>query len=238
MDMEGKWWLAYFIGGIICGGGSAAYLLDDYFEKKYESKLDILRQNMETYKKQNMNLTSELLEAKKESYKRKSGESNTGRDQGILSEEDRVNIKTTWQSGQNAIDYTKFYKQKNEGVAVKEPEKSMDTVDSQGVKEIQKYTADSRKTKSAPKIATEREVMVLPDDDYSRMHMRYYVYDDKLVMVYEDGRTRVVDQEEYTGDCLTKYNFDHNEQEVLYVINYQKRQCYTIVKEWDTFGKD
>lgn len=224
-----------FVGGVITGVGSAMFLLD----KDYDNRLEEARRNLESYYSSKPDL-SELKRETKKTEERKPDEStNTGREKGILKNDERVKIKETWSDDTGEfIDYTKYYKAHNSTLKISEPENTKKTTTDEDDIDISNFSDDSRRINISPKIASEREMELLPrDGSYEFMDMKYFVYDDTLVLTPEEDPWQVVDQEEYLGDCLVKEGFDQNDEDTLYVINYLHETVYTVHKTYGMYSE-
>ena len=220
-----------FLGGIVVGGGLTYYCLDDFFDKKYKEKLDLAIDNVKKYE------IEKKITAKKADYKAESFESNTGRESGLLNNDAKIVIKDSFKTeGGEFIDYTKFYTAKNDSKEVSDVEVAVDTVETGAEKLIHDYSEESRRTSMSPKIASEREFEMLPRE-FERIKLLYFVYSDSLVSISDPDNWKVIDQEDHLGECLTQYGFDHNDEETLYVVNYQRNEAYTVLKKWDTYGR-
>ena len=86
-----------------------------------------------------------------------------------------------------------------------------------------------------PRVLSQREFEMIPKDEYDTVSMCYYMYDDTLVNTSLDNWAAVGDIEFYVGNCLTKSGFDSNDEEQLYVINYQQKEVYIIKKKWASY---
>ena len=229
MDKTG---ILIYLGGVITGAFVSLYAMDEHYEKLYNEKLLAVKKNYAEFEKK-----LKAIEAKKD-YKSESTDSNTGRTTvNVLPKEERVNIKENWKIKDGIyLDYTQFYKQKNsEAFVIKEPEKAINTVTEESNIDIANFSEETRRTSMPPKIATEREVEMLPEE-YNTIDMIYYVYSDTLVIANDERWEVLKDPTVMIGDNLTKYGFDYNEQDVLLVINYQRKESYRIVKRWANYS--
>lgn len=221
--------------GIFTGFFGSYCVLQDHFEKKFAEEHrraeEIIRIYNEQMNEQEQNLIEEYVKTSEESI--------TGREEGILEPEKRSEIKKIWRTegkGDNTkVNYSGYYKPKNVSEA------DLDVIDTrettgEATEEIDKFREPKKPTPpgpddvSLPRIASKKEVDLLPDF-FETVKMSYYVYDDKLV-IHEDGRERPVKPEDYVGDCLIKRGFDHDSSTFLYVLNYKLSTVYKIEKEW------
>ncbi len=235
MDIRGVF---PFISGILCGAGGTAVILDRYYCEKYEERMKLVEANLLDYYK-NERVREKLEEKKKEYFATGEG-TNTGRDKGILPKEERIRIKDDWSIDKSEFfDYTKFYTQKQtDSLIIAEPEKSIDTVSDESQAEINEYSKEIRRSSMPPRILSDREAAMIPDDEYTTVKLYYYMYDDTVVAEGEDLEApwRVIEEpEKLIGECLTKHGFDSNSDEMLYVINNQLKEVYHIKKKWANY---
>lgn len=233
MDMR---LLLPFIGGFVCGVGSTAITFDKYYDEKMSEQLEQIKKNLESYQKQ-IDIDKEK---KRLEYKPESTESNTEREVGAIAAGERIKIKESWANENHEyVDYTLCYTQKNSGEGFNEPDPSIDTVSDTDQKEITEYSKEIRRSSMPPRILSDREAAMIPDDEYTFVDMYYYMYDDTLVIESKDldGLWRVVqDPDKLIGDSLTKHGFDSNSEEILRVINYTQKEVYRIKKKWASYS--
>lgn len=235
MDIRGVF---PFISGILCGAGGTAVILDRYYCEKYEERTKLVEANLRDYYKNER--VREKLEETKKGYFATGGETNTGRDKGIMPKEQRIQIKEDWSIDKSEVfDYTKFYMQKQpDAMIIAEPEKNIDSVSDEEQSEITEYSKEIRRSSMPPRILSDREVDMIPNDEYTIVKLYYYMYDDTVVAESEekDEPWRVIPEpEKLIGDCLTKHGFDSNSDEMLYVINNQLKEVYHIKKKWANY---
>ena len=234
--MDNKMFFLTFLGGLGCGFASGVVALNGEYEKKFDDQVAALKRNMKDYKD-----IQAKLEEKKKAYNQIGEETNTGREEGLLTKEQRVKIKEDWSIDKSEIfDYTKFYTQKQkDSLIIAEPEKFIDSVSDESQKEITEYSKEIRRSSMPPRSLSKREMDMIPTDEYERLKLLYYMYDDTLVIDNDelDAPWIVVrDVEDMIGDSLTKNGFDSNSEEYLYVINYTRKEVYTIEKKWASYS--
>lgn len=233
--MDNKLFFLTFLGGIGCGFAAGITALNSEYEKKLDEQVSKIKHNLETY-----NDIQLKIENKKEEYRHTGEETNTGREQGLLTNEERVQIKEDWSIDNSEIfDYTKFYTQKQpDAMIIKEPEKAIDTVSDESQEEISEYSKEIRRSSMPPRILSDKEVKMIPEDEYTFVKLYYYMYDDTIVRDSDDPDSpwrAVTNYEDLIGDCLTKNGFDSNSEEVLYIINNQLKEVYSVKKKWASF---
>lgn len=87
-------------------------------------------------------------------------------------------------------------------------------------------TKDHQKNKDKPpKIISEEAVADLPT--YIDNAILYYYFDDGS-LVNEEEEELVA--EDFIGNALTKYGFDTNNEDKIFVMNYALDTCYEVVK--------
>lgn len=71
------------------------------------------------------------------------------------------------------------------------------------------------------------------DPAYDMVPLVYYVNEE--VLVNDDDGTEIDDWDMSVGDCLDKYGFRHNNEQIIYVRNFFKGIDYSITKRFDDY---
>lgn len=71
------------------------------------------------------------------------------------------------------------------------------------------------------------------DPAYDTVPLTYYVNEE--VLVNDDDGTEIDDWDMSVGDCLDKYGFRHNNEQIIYVRNFFKGIDYSITKRYDDY---
>lgn len=218
--------LLYFVSGFVLGaaGGALAHKLYlDY-----------------TYKKENQDLY-DTYEDIDERYLRKDEvnptESNTGRENGPISSQEREEIRRKLQTNHDiTTNYAEMYKGSEEHPVDSDEddpeEPGPEYFEDEESEEIQQMENSLDATleheankKKPPKIISYEAVTELPNyieqDD-----LFYYVDDDILANEAEEE----LDPETFIGDALWKYDFANNDETEIYVMNYALDTCYCVTK--------
>lgn len=96
------------------------------------------------------------------------------------------------------------------------------------------HEAHQRTKNRAPKIISSEAVSDLPPN-IDLVSLRYYQDNDVLITENEE---LVDDPGNLVGDCLTKYGFDENSEEIIYVMNYSQDTVYEIQKIFSSYEEE
>ena len=123
--------------------------------------------------------------------------------------------------GSFATDYTSFYK-----------EVPTDPV-------VNEHPEDDGETK----VSSKRPPKIIKMEDfgsngYSEVYLEYYTQDGALVIADETEAKEIDEVKDFIGNALEKYGFDHNDEERIYVRNFDRKCDYMIQKIWDKFSPD
>ena len=225
-----------FIIGSGVGGFAVGKILKKKYEEKtaaeideldgwYESKVNELRNKLDSmygsdnfanglFKEREMTVSEEeedqKAEESEESKKMNSSEM----------KEIREKLKKNWNETTN---YAAMYK-------VEEKINNDETED-----ETKKMHDSHQKNKNrAPKIISEEAVSDLPPT-IELVALMYYQENDTLVTENDEF---IYDPENFVGDCLTKFGFDQNNEEMIYVMNYSQDTVYEIQKVFGSYNYD
>lgn len=226
--------VAIFVGGAIAGAIGGVLGTMGYFKKKYEKiALDQITEIEEYYSdKISKNY---IREDDAEINPVDDGDvSNTGRENGVLSEEERSAIKEKLldnyaRTSNNATNYSQI---STERFIAKREEAENEAPDDEDepVTMTPEEIADDEHKKNfnkPPRILSLDEYSNLPS--YIDTQTLYYYFDN---MVVTDDNDEVVDDyERLVGDCLDKGDFINSQDEMmLFVMNYQLDTAYEIQK--------
>lgn len=194
--------IGFIVGGIIGVLGSKTY-----FEKKYQKITDDTIADMEDYYQRTDEYARKLTELTEEEVEALTADRRTRK------ESIRKNS-----SKSEKTDYTKYYK--SEDRDEKDDEEEGPTPED----EANEYHEKNKNRK--PRIISVEALGELPAH-YEEEALIYYTLDDTLVG--EDDE--VIENVEMTvGDCLTKYDFAHSEEQIIFVQNFALDKVYEITK--------
>lgn len=120
--------------------------------------------------------------------------------------------------GSFATDYASFYK-KNDPAEQEHPEDD-------GEEKV-------KDKKRLPRIIKAEE---FGEKGFTEAYLDFYTIDQALV-VADDTEAKEIDEvRDWIGDALDKYGFSQNDEEKIYVRNYDRKTDYEILKVWDRFA--
>jgi hypothetical protein len=131
-------------------------------------------------------------------------------------EETSVPADETGRRGSFATDYTSFYK-----VDPAESEHPTEEGDTKGSK------------KRAPRIIKADD---FGEDGFAQIYLDFYTEDKALVITDETEAKEVDEVRDWIGNALEKYGFESNDEEKIYVRNFNRKEDYEILKVWDRFS--
>lgn len=82
-----------------------------------------------------------------------------------------------------------------------------------------------------PKIISFEDAMELNNTIESET-LYFYSYDEVLC---EENGDVIEDPGLFVGDCLEKYGFVQNDEEAIYVMNYELDTCFEVVKKFESY---
>lgn len=239
-----------FLSGAIIGGAIGAVGAIKYLDKTYQATLDKRVAEMEEYygrvdefNRDNYFDDDEVNPIEDEP------ETETGRDQGILTDAQRADIRerlnknhaetTNYASmyhnmkGVNEIDLGDHEALLSESQHPEDDDEALDeeTAADEDPAETS-FDAHQRDRLKAPRIISAEKLGEL-DGAYEDKTLLFYMYDETLVTEEEDV---VEDPERLIGDALTKYGFCSNDESVIYVQNFEQTTVYEIQKVWASYG--
>lgn len=227
--------VAIFVGGAIAGAVGGVLGTMGYFKKKYEKIANDQITEIEEYYSEKISknyIREDDAEINPVDDNRDS--SNTGRENGVLSEEERSAIKEKLldnyaRTSNNATNYSQI---STERFIAKREEAENEAEDNndEPVTMTQEEIADDEHKKNfdkPPRILSLDEYSNLPP--YIDTQTLYFYFDN---MVVTDDNDEVVDDyERLVGDCLDKGGFVNSHDEMLlFVMNYQLDTAYEIQK--------
>ena len=131
-------------------------------------------------------------------------------------EETSVSADETGRRGSFATDYTSFYK--GDPAESEHPTEEGDTKGSK---------------KRAPRIIKADD---FGEDGFAQIYLDFYTEDKALVITDETEAKEVDEVRDWIGNALEKYGFESNDEEKIYVRNFNRKEDYEILKVWDRFS--
>ncbi len=197
-----------------------------FFKKKYEKIANEEIENMKAYYKVD---DIQVLEEEDRSEEIKEMASKEGYLKPISDEKSDLDSAVRPRSGEKTeaekVDYTQFYAVNNPDPA--EEESPNEDEDDSNYYEGLATTKKMQKPKNVKLIKAE-EFGLQPG--FECITLEYYTEDDLLVTDDAEEVEDVNIIESMIGDALTKYGFKDNDEQVIYVRNYNYGCDYEIVK--------
>ena len=125
-------------------------------------------------------------------------------------EETSVPADETGRRGSFATDYTSFYK--GDPAESEHPTEEGDTKGSK---------------KRAPRIIKADD---FGEDGFAQIYLDFYTEDKALVITDETEAKEVDEVRDWIGNALEKYGFESNDEEKIYVRNFNRKEDYEILK--------
>lgn len=243
--------VGYLCGGIVVGGALGVLATILFLKKKFVKELDRRVGEMEEYYQK----TDEYDKSKRRVSKddlndEDSNKTNTGREKGVLSSKQRADIcKHTVCNEEAPTDYTKAFR--GDGVTREEgldsrngelkkasdeellaeneyPEEEIDE-DEEAEKEM--FESNQKERTREPRLISYQKLEEL-DASYDNKTLFFYMYDDTVT----DEDDNVIDEYHYLlGDCIEKYGFIDNDEQMILVQNFAHRTIYEVQKVWKSF---
>lgn len=228
--------VAIFVGGAIAGAVGSVLGTMGYFKNKYEKLANDQIMEIEEYYNDKISKNYIREDDAEINPIDDDGVSNTGRENGVLSEQERSAIKEKLldnyaRTSNNATNYSQI---STERFIAKREEEDEDEPVTMTPEEI----ADDEHKKNfdkPPRILSLDEYSNLPS--YIDTQTLYYYFDN---MVVTDDNDEVIDDyERLVGDCLDKGDFINSQDEMmLFVMNYQLDTAYEIQKVMASYTDD
>lgn len=218
-----------FMAGAAVGGLAAALVTSKILKKKYKKISDEKMKSMEEYvdflwKKDEAGELAENLK-----YVAKDGENqvSTANDQV---EKESSREKAVAKKAADYLDYTKFYTK----VEKAEEEHPLDDneEDEQRMKELHERINREANIKQKPRIIKASEYDDPDYEHHDKVTLYYYVEDETLTT--EDNEI-IDDPVAYVGDAITKYGFNTNDEQAIYVRNVSRGTDYEIAKVFGAY---
>lgn len=156
-------------------------------------------------------------------------------DDGVnpLSDEERNDIREKLNKNyEGTTSYASMYNKKvsedveDELIENEHPEDSDEDELTEEQEEALSATEEHRKNKNKPpKIISEEAVADLPS--YIDNELLYFYTEDGVLVNEEEEE---LDPSMFIGDALTKYGFESNDEEKIFVMNYALDVCYEVAK--------
>lgn len=131
-------------------------------------------------------------------------------------EETSVPADETGRRGSFATDYTSFYKE--------------DPAESEHPSEDGEKSGGKKR---APRIIKADD---FGEDGFAQIYLDFYTEDKALVITDETEAKEVDEVRDWIGDALEKYGFESNDEDKIYVRNFNRKEDYEILKVWDRFS--
>lgn len=227
---------AGFLGGILASKNYFEKISNDRADKEIEEMREFFKKKTENYLVSEEGVVEDPCD----------GEliSNTGRENGKLDNDERNKIKNEYRikragyisdsKGDDVTPYHKMYKKNIPNDRAEEEGPEEDNVEDETLEDRANRLHEKNRNRK-PKIISVDELGDL-EAYIEEKTLFYYTYDDVLT----DEDDNEIDNPGYlVGDCLEKYDFANNDENVIYVLNYSIDTCYEIQKvrgSWSTEG--
>lgn len=253
------------VGSLAIGGGIGALVTRVLLKKKYDEKLAIEVGQLETWYKKKINEICEnfneicensdellrkrkkLVDDEEDDSENEDKQEETEKDRIMNSaemKEAREKLRKNWRETTN---YAAMYQVKEKktdeeehvygdisvGPEDDDPEEENFTEEDKQAKAL--HDTHQKTKNRAPKIISSEAVSDLPPH-VPLISLRYYQNNNVLV-TEEDGEV-IDDPGNFVGDCLTKYGFDVNDEDVIYVMNYSQDVAYEIQKVFGMYEEE
>lgn len=210
----------WFLGGAAIGALSSYVICGRYYNKKYDEHIKM----MEDYYK-----------VKDEYVRTESQDEEIPRENGVMTSEERQVIKEKLrEEGLENVPYHQMYRQKNgyteQKLAEGEHPEEDDESDDEDIVTPEEDAFDDhmRNRNRPPKIISYDAVLELPS---------YYDHETLLFMAYteelcDENGEPIEDPGLLVGNCLEKFGFVDNDEELIFVLNYALDTVYEIQKKF------
>lgn len=207
--------VAMLLGGTLAGGTIGVVSMKMWLDKKYQAREEKMLEEMREYYK-----------SINDSDQKKSRAVNPAEPSEVISEKDGDSVKvggvldTTLEFtvGSNNVDYSKIYGKEESEEDEEEPEE-------ESVEELSSYHEKNKNR--PPRIISMDKIQELTDQFYDVKTLFYYTKDESL---WTEDDEPIEDPESLVGDALTKYDFDVNDERVIYVQNFELDTVYEVTK--------
>lgn len=222
------------VSGLAAGGGLGVLCTKKYYQKKYSDFAEKQIREMEEaygltdpYARPKVSVLEEFGDTEVNP-----DHTNTGRENGPLSSEERTEMRKK-QAGEHVrTDYKSMYEGLPDLAEEEHPEEE-DDFDPLPNSATQNHMDNADRP---PRLISVEDAGELPSYIDHQL-LFYYTYDDSIAD--EDGNVEE-NPELLLGDCLTKYGFvdDDNEEERIFVMNYELDTCYEVQKLYASLGQE
>lgn len=253
------------VGGLLSWAGSYIFFRKKIvaLEEKIEDDAKVIK-DQQNLNEALMEVRNSLLDKVNKNDNIPTQASDTGRDKGVLSRQQRDDIRKKLEKNyEGTTNYAKAYTDKDsvddiEGELAEQehPEDDEPEIDesyadpreqehegdisttlpeSSKEADVDEFFKEHQKKKGRkPRIISVEEAANLPE--YIESQTLFY-YATNEVMTDEDEEV-IEDPERLIGDALTKYGFADNDEERIFVMNYQLDTCYEIAKILGSYEVD
>lgn len=243
--MDNKSVICLFVG-IVLGGAGGVLGTMNYFKKKYERIAeDEINKVLAGFEEENNEYRRIVKDkyAKDEEERESSGDN---REEGILSDEKRAEIKEKLRRNreekEKKFNYAGVYAEKNELRKASEDrwnEDNDDEVDEDSIEEEEDdgaeeaaFIEEQKNRNKPPKIISEDAAANL-DENWESEVLTYYI-DDEIVADEDD---EIVERPDILlGNALDQFDFRNNNEKLIYVANYQLNKVYEVSKVFGGYG--
>lgn len=215
-----------FLSGIGIGSILGVFSTKKYFEKKFEESMDQYRADMEEYYGRTDEYVRGISESGEEVNPIEADEEK--RENGPLSSEERKKIKEKLvRNHRETTNYAQMYKKKSESENITEEEYEPDKTPEEEANEDHQQCRNQK-----PRIISFEKIGEVPGY-YEKESLYYYVYDQTLTT---DEDELIEEEELLLGDCLDKYGFRDNDEEIIFVQNFATSKIYEVQKIQSAYG--
>lgn len=220
--------LIMFFVGLLTGGGIGAGATSIYYNKKINDLIDDFEEDVAELEDEfrRKKKKKEVDEEEVNPRKRFSESADNGRDKGVLSYEERQKIKEklnkNWEETTN---YANMF----DGGEPDDDEEDPTLFEEYGngvAVDVEANEFHQKNRNKSPKIISSEAVGSLPA--YLDRET-FFFYSDVGILTDEENQ-EIPDPETYLGDSLTKYDFDTNDEKMMFVINYALDTIFEVQK--------
>lgn len=242
--------LLFLIGGIAIGAVAGVFGSKEYWKKKFQDEADKEIDDLREY--YGIKSSYQRSEIGK-NYDNLSENAENGRENGVLSPEKRQEIKEKLDKNHaETTNYARIYSDKRKERAnldSQNDEKTdgfdqeiADDLDKNEEENGQELSDDDMEAKAIyddhqankdrkPRVISAETLNDLPEY-YETRDLYYYSYDETIT---DENNEEVEVPELLLGDCMEKYDFVNNDEEVMYVQNFSFGKVFIIHKLFSSF---
>lgn len=203
----------WFVLGLAVGAVGGILGTKSHFKKEAEEYAEAQTEGIRKFYESKTRTSYAGTETEEAPKKEEDNRSNQEKKQEI-----REKLQRNWKE---TTDYASMYQTKEE---------ENDAVDQAvtAIEEMERMEEESNKNHDrAPRIISYEQVQ---DLDTRFDYQVLYFYSQNEVVVAEEGEEVIDDPGRILGDCLTKYDFAHSKEQIIWVLNYELDVVYEIQK--------